>query len=62
MANRFLCNVCERVEEKCTCDKYCFLCLGEHEVRLVDDGCYYCLECREACDYLPENRHVSEQT
>jgi hypothetical protein len=27
-------------------------------VRLVDDGCYYCLECREACDYLPENKEA----
>jgi len=44
------------VEEDCKCDKYCFLCMGEHDVRLVQDGCYYCQECREACEYLPEQR------
>ena len=58
MAQRFLCTACELVEEKCKCQKYCYLCLGEHEVRLVEDGCYYCLECREACDYLPEEKGV----
>jgi sulfur transfer complex TusBCD TusB component (DsrH family) len=61
MAQRFLCTVCDQVEEKCKCDKYCYLCMGEHEVRLVDDGCYYCLECREACEYLPEDKGVARQ-
>lgn len=61
MAQRFHCNVCEMVEEKCKCDKYCFLCLGEHDVRLVQDGYYYCLECREACDYLPEPKGIAHQ-
>lgn len=60
MAARFFCNVCDKVEEKCECQRYCFLCLGEHEVRLVEDGCYYCLECREACDYLPEPDSVQK--
>jgi hypothetical protein len=27
--------------------------MGEHDVRLCNDGLYYCQECREACDYLP---------
>jgi hypothetical protein len=35
--------------------------MSEHDVRLVDDGCYYCLECREACDYLPENKEVTRE-
>jgi hypothetical protein len=54
MPARFHCAVCEAVEERCTCEKYCLYCLGSHEVRLVRDGYYYCLECREACDYEPE--------
>jgi sulfur transfer complex TusBCD TusB component (DsrH family) len=54
MAERYICNSCEKVEEYCKCDRYCYLCQSEHEVRLVENGCYYCLECREACDYLPE--------
>lgn len=60
MARRFLCNVCEQVEENCHCDKYCFFCLGSHDVRLVEDGCFYCLECREVCDYAPENKNARE--
>jgi hypothetical protein len=27
----------------------------------VEDGCFYCLECREACDYLPEHDHISHE-
>jgi hypothetical protein len=49
------------VEERCTCDKYCYICLGANDVRLVEDGCYYCLECREVCDYIPEGNDVSRQ-
>jgi hypothetical protein len=26
------------------------MCQGGHDVRLCQDGMYYCLECREACD------------
>jgi sulfur transfer complex TusBCD TusB component (DsrH family) len=59
MAKRFRCSACELVEEKCECQKYCLLCLGEHDVRLVQDGFYYCLECREACEYLPEERGIA---
>lgn len=61
MAKRFLCAVCDFVEEDCTCTKYCCLCMSEHEVRLVEDGLYYCQECREACDYLPENREAARR-
>ena len=35
--------------------------MGEHDVRLVEDGCYYCLECREACDYVPENKGAAQR-
>ncbi len=54
MAERFHCCVCEKTEDKCECEKYCFLCQGANNVRLCEDGQYYCLECREACDYRPE--------
>jgi len=55
MAELILCSQCELPEHKCDCDKYCCLCMGEHDVRLCKDGLYYCLDCREACDYLPAN-------
>jgi hypothetical protein len=32
--------------------------MSENDVRLVQDGLYYCSECREACDYLPEAKGV----
>lgn len=51
MAERFICAVCELTEEKCECNKYCALCMGGDDVRLVQDGQYYCQVCREACDY-----------
>lgn len=51
MAEPFRCYVCEQVENRCKCDRYCALCQGEHQVRLCQDGQYYCLECREACDF-----------
>lgn len=50
MAEAFKCGICDQVEAKCTCDKYCCLCHGFHNVRLCQDGQYYCLDCREACD------------
>ena len=56
MAERFRCMVCDQVEETCDCHKYCALCQGSNQVRLCEDGQYYCLECREACDYLPEGK------
>jgi hypothetical protein len=59
MPARFHCAVCDAVEERCACEKYCYICQGENEIRLVADGCYYCLECREACDYEPEPKNVA---
>jgi hypothetical protein len=29
--------------------------MGAHNVRLCQDGQYYCLECREACDMQAQN-------
>jgi hypothetical protein len=55
MAEPFICIQCDRTEDKCVCDKFCCLCQGEHNVRLVQDGNYYCLECRESCEYEAQN-------
>lgn len=60
MANRFRCGVCDQVEEKCQCEKYCYFCMGGNDVRLVENGCYFCLECREACEYVPEAKGVAD--
>lgn len=55
MADRFQCAVCDLNEDRCECNRYCCLCMGEHQVRLCHDGQYYCLECREACDLTAED-------
>ncbi len=54
MADRYVCMVCELEEERCACEKYCFICEGAHDIRLCYDGMYYCRECREACDLTPQ--------
>ncbi len=51
MADRYLCYNCEKTEDLCKCEKYCALCQDTHQVRLCQDGQYYCIVCREACDY-----------
>lgn len=51
MAQAFICTQCDKDEKTCRCERYCCLCQGEHNVRLCEDGNYYCLDCREACDY-----------
>ena len=50
MAETFHCILCDLEESRCQCDRYCSMCQGGHDVRLCQDGMYYCLECREACD------------
>ncbi|HUU12429.1 MAG TPA: hypothetical protein VM182_01825 [Terriglobia bacterium] len=47
----FKCIACDLPEERCTCDRYCALCYSEYQVRLTEDGQYYCSICREVCDY-----------
>ncbi len=44
------CTQCDLPEERCTCEKYCTICKGQHNVRLCMDGLYYCPDCREACE------------
>ncbi len=51
----FLCAVCNQPEDRCQCVKYCSLCHSDYEVRLVEDGLYYCRDCREACDYKAQD-------
>jgi hypothetical protein len=51
MAEPYKCFTCEKDESRCICHKYCSLCMGEFDVRLVQDGQYYCRDCREACDF-----------
>ena len=55
MATRFTCSQCDQDESRCTCEKYCVFCQGEHDVRLCADGVYYCRECREVCDLQAQN-------
>lgn len=50
MADKFKCFQCGMEETKCQCEKYCTFCQGAHQVRLCNDGAYYCVDCREACD------------
>lgn len=50
MAKEFQCMICDQSERSCSCNKYCCLCQSVYEVRLCQDGIYYCRPCREACD------------
>ena len=49
--SRIVCRQCEQSEQRCDCEKYCVLCQGQLDVRLWEDGLFYCSACREACDY-----------
>ncbi len=51
---RYICAQCDREEDKCECERFCWLCQGWDQVRLCVDGQYYCLACREACDMTPQ--------
>jgi hypothetical protein len=48
---RNICNACGVGEAKCQCEKYCILCKSDAGVRLCEDGCYYCRDCREICEF-----------
>lgn len=50
MADKFRCSLCDQEEIKCKCERYCCLCQAQHDIRLCQDGNYYCQVCREACD------------
>ena len=50
MAEEVVCSLCEKRERECTCERYCVICQGQHDIRLGSDGLYYCQDCREACE------------
>lgn len=50
MPKEFLCAICDQPEWRCECTRYCCLCQSPYEVRLCEDGQYYCSPCRESCD------------
>jgi hypothetical protein len=49
--SKYRCMQCEMTEDRCQCERYCCLCQAQMEVRLCQDGLYYCVPCRDACDY-----------
>ena len=51
MADHFICSMCDQPEEKCKCERICTLCMSQFSIRLCQDGMYYCVDCREACDF-----------
>ena len=50
----FVCAQCDRDETRCECERFCVICQGWDNVRLCNDGQYYCLTCREACDLMAQ--------
>lgn len=50
MAKEYVCYQCEAPEARCKCIRYCCLCHAQFDVRLCEDGLYYCSPCRESCD------------
>lgn len=51
-AGKYRCAQCEKPENSCECEKYCCLCQTVlDDVRLCQDGLFYCEPCRKACDY-----------
>lgn len=53
----YLCTACGLPEYKCQCEKFCILCRSNSNVRLCQDGCFYCGECREICEFTTEDLH-----
>ncbi len=50
MHDQVLCALCNKPEIDCKCDRYCWFCKGQYNIRMCVDGQYYCPDCREACD------------
>ena len=50
----FVCGTCNKLERQCKCDRFCMLCQSDYQVRLCEDGFYYCKDCRDACDFRSE--------
>lgn len=58
MIREFLCTACNATEVKCQCGKYCILCRSDIQVRLCQDGCYYCRDCREVCEFSVDEKQA----
>ncbi len=56
LRKEFRCIVCDQAEKHCTCHPYCALCQSDSTLRLCEDGQYYCVDCREACDYRTQDQ------
>jgi len=54
----YFCSACNMREVKCQCEKYCILCKSDEHVRLCQDGCYYCRDCREICEFSVDEMQV----
>ena len=54
VTSRYVCRQCDHDEDGCECNRYCILCYGEDDVRLCEDGSFYCANCREVCDYMAQ--------
>lgn len=48
---KLVCAQCDMSETSCACEKFCVFCQSQLDVRLCQDGLFYCPGCREACDY-----------
>ncbi len=57
MPGPVLCSMCDKPEKNCSCDKYCTICKGSYNIRLCEDGNYYCPDCREGCDMRLAHNH-----
>jgi hypothetical protein len=55
-----LCSACNMTEVRCQCDKYCILCKSDERVRLCQDGCYYCGDCREVCEFSVDELQLDD--
>ena len=53
----YICTVCGSPESSCQCQRFCILCRSDYLVRLCEDGCYYCPDCREACGYTAQETY-----
>jgi hypothetical protein len=59
MPKDYVCGLCDQIERRCSCIKYCWLCRSQFDVRLCEDGQYYCRPCRESCDMQAQYQQQS---
>ena len=56
----YICTACNLPEQKCQCEKFCILCRSDSNVRLCQDGCYYCRDCREVCEFSVDELQLDD--